>query len=137
LGGNRLLADLHDDGLAALQRVLDLRRLLSATAPAAATALRLLALLAVLALTIAFFASRGFGGVCFRGRRLIVIGVIVVIVLVPFLVVGKVGVVEEGALFGADIDERGLQSWLDRFNLAEIDVSDHPLVLRTVDLQLN
>ena len=44
---------------------------------------------------------------------------------------------KERALLGADVDECRLDTREHSFDLPEIDVTDHPLVLRTVHLQLN
>src|SRR5882762_711126 len=44
---------------------------------------------------------------------------------------------EKGALFGADVDERCLNARQDRFDLADIDVADRTVGVRTIDQELN
>ena len=80
--------------------------------------------------------DRSLGGVRLSGLALVLLDVIVVVVI-AVLVVGEVGVMEEGTLLGADADERCLEPRLYCVDLPEVDVTDHPLVLRTVDLQFN
>src|SRR6267143_7228114 len=44
---------------------------------------------------------------------------------------------ENGALFGADVDERCLNAGQDRFDLADIDVADRTVGVRTIDQEFN
>ena len=44
---------------------------------------------------------------------------------------------EERALLGADVDERGLNAGQDCVDLAEVDVADHAAGIGAIDQQLN
>jgi hypothetical protein len=57
--------------------------------------------------------------------------------LLVFIGLEQVGGVEEGALFQADVHEGGLDAWQNRFNAAEIDVSNGSPVIRTIHEQFD
>ena len=62
-------------------------------------------------------------------------GLVVRVVLVVGL--EEIGGVEERALLESDVDECGLDAGKDRFYTTEIDVTDHPAMVGTIDEQLN
>ena len=115
LRGDRLLGDLNDQVLAALENILDRRRLRAAPASAAATSPPPPPL---------------------SSSSLVI--VVVVIVVVGFVFgIDEIGRVQERALLRADVDERCLNAGKDRFYSSEVDVADHAAGLGTVDQKLN
>ena len=44
---------------------------------------------------------------------------------------------QEGALFGADVDESGLDARQDGFDLAEVDITHRAVSVGTIDQELN
>jgi hypothetical protein len=86
---------------------------------------------------LAFGGDRGVGS---RGRSG-VFGLVGSLVVLPglFVLVGleQIGGVEKRALFVADVYEGGLNAGEDRFDPAQIDVSDHPPMVGAVNQQLD
>src|SRR5205807_5971679 len=98
LGPDRLLDDLHQSCFAALQLVGDIGK--PASGGAATTTAPVPAPVAV-------------------------VFVVVIGGLVVLLGLDQVGGVEEGALFGPDVDERGLDSRKHGFDRAQVDIAHH------------
>src|SRR6266576_2860031 len=66
----------------------------------------------------------------------VIVGVTVVGVFVLFRL-DQVGGVEEGALFGADVDEGGLDARQNGFDLADVDVANRPAGIGTIDQEFH
>ena len=83
------------------------------------------------------FARRRASAARRRLSSLVVVIVVVVVVVRPRRRVDEIGRVEERALLGADVDERGLNAGKDCFDLAEVDVADHAAGVGAVDEELD
>ena len=120
LGRDRLLGDLNQNLLAALERFLDGRGFGSSAVAVAS--------IAAIAAVILLF------------DRLFALFVVILVVVVFRLIGGltnQVGSVEEGALLGAYVDECGLDAGEYGIDAAEINVTDHASVVWTVCEELN
>jgi hypothetical protein len=131
LGADGLLGDLHHEALAALEHVLNLRRVLSLPTSTAAPLLRL-----GVRLSGGYIAAvRNLGGVI--GAVRIVVIVIVIVIVIAVLVIDEIGRVQKGTLFGADVNKGGLNTRQHRFHFPEVNIADHPSCFRTLDGKLN
>ena len=84
-----------------------------------------------------FHRARRVGARARLGCGYVLLGRLVLGIVVVALVIDEVGVVQEGALVGANVDECRLQARQHRLDLSPVDVADHPPCFRTLDLQLN
>src|SRR5205814_8127296 len=126
LGANRFLGDLNDPGFAAPQLIGDVRE--PAARPTRRPSPRARSPLVAVFLAVLVPAP---------APAPPALPVPVPTLLVVLVGLDQIGGVEEGALFGADIDERGLDARQDGFHLAEVDVAHRAVGIGTIHQEFN